>query len=108
MHPPDDQRRFAQVPVLQTLWDFYVAAANKVGLSKQEIGTQFELEYGVAWKLMPTAKPEWTNQRAKDMKAKHQEISLKVKREMLKLPEARAYIPTDEQGEIIRDEEKNT
>lgn len=100
------QRSYAAVPVLQTIWDYYVAVANKVKMTKPEIGAQFELEYGVPWTMMPKAKPEWTGSEAVALKAKFKERSLKVKKELLKNPEARPYIPTDEKGEPIWNEEK--
>ena len=37
------------------VWDYYVAAANNVGVTKTEIGAQFEMELGVPWKSMPVS-----------------------------------------------------
>ncbi|KXT00968.1 hypothetical protein AC578_8207 [Pseudocercospora eumusae] len=104
---PDDQKKLANVPALQIIWDYYVAAANKVGLRKEEIGAQFEMEYGVPWTLMPKAKPEWTGPQAEALKAKFKEQGLKFKKTLLEHPDAKKYIPTDENGEIIWDEAKN-
>ncbi|KAF7196030.1 hypothetical protein HII31_02656 [Pseudocercospora fuligena] len=104
---PDDQKKLADVPVLQTIWDYYVAAANKVGLRKEEIGAQFEMEYGVPWTLMRKAKPDWTGPEAEALKAEFKEQGLKFKQTLLEHPDAKKYIPTDDNGEIIWNEEKN-
>lgn len=79
----NEQRAFAAVPVMQTIWEYYIAVANKVGPTKPEIGAQFEMEYGVSWTFMTKAKPEGTGREAENFKAKHKEGSLKVMREML-------------------------
>lgn len=96
-----DRSFLAKKPYLQTIWDFYVAAANKAGVTKAEIGTQFEIEYGVPWKLMPMAKSEWTGPEAAASRAKYKEESLKAMRQE---PQGTSQMMVDESGEIIWNE----
>lgn len=103
----EEKRAYAAAWPLHCIWDYYVAAARKTGVSKEDVGLQIEAEYGVPWKYFPTPRPEWTGAKAEAMKAEFKEQSLKLKREMLKMPEARNYIPVDSKGDIIWDEEKN-
>lgn len=102
-----DKRTLASAWPLQMIWDYYVAAARKAGVSKEDVGQQLEAEYGVPWSYMPVPKPEWTGAKAEKLKRDFKRESLKVKRELMRVPEARAYIPLDEKGQIIWDEEKN-
>ncbi|KAF2103749.1 hypothetical protein NA57DRAFT_50618 [Rhizodiscina lignyota] len=103
----EEKRSLASAWPLQLIWDYYVATAKKAGVSKEDVGLQLEAEYGVPWTYMPTPKPEWTGPQAEAMKAKFKEASLQVKRQLMKNPEARRYIPTNANGDIVWDEEKN-
>jgi hypothetical protein len=61
--------------------------------------------YGV--NPIPYLPPPPTKEQAEARKAAFKKESMKLKRELLKMPEARSYIPVDEKGEPIWNEEIN-
>ena len=101
------------------MWDTYWAAAQKAGVCKEDIGRQLEAE-SVNWSLHITTTnftpladtvsflpPPPSQAQIYARKAKFMEESLKLKREMLKMPGGRQYIPVDQNSEPVWDEEKN-
>ncbi|KAI4869399.1 hypothetical protein F4820DRAFT_407288 [Hypoxylon rubiginosum] len=102
-----DKREWAAGWSLRCVWDYYVAAAAKAGVAKEDVGRQLEAEYGVPWTYMPTPGPELTGPEAEAAKARFKETSLELKRKMRKTEEGRRLIPVDRHGNIIWDEEKN-
>ena len=98
----EDKRILASAWPLQCIWDYYVAAGRKAGVSKEDVGLQLEAEYGVPWRYPPTPKPEMTGPQAEAMKAKFKQESLKLKLKMMKtVPGAREYFLTDAKGDIL-------
>ncbi|KAI6085164.1 hypothetical protein F4821DRAFT_241296 [Hypoxylon rubiginosum] len=102
-----DKRCIAMIWPLQCIWDYYVAAAAKAGVAKEDVGRQLEAEYGVPWTYLPTPGPERTGPEAEAMKAKFKEQSLFLKRKISKTEEGRKLIPVDKHGNVIWDEERN-
>ena len=102
---PRDAAIIGQLWPLHCLFNYYWAAAQKAGVSKEDVGRQLEAEYGV--NPIPFLPPPPTQAEADARKASFKEKSLGVKRELLKNSEARPYIPVDARGEPVWDEEKN-
>ncbi|KAI0841455.1 hypothetical protein F5Y06DRAFT_259540 [Hypoxylon sp. FL0890] len=101
------KREWAKSWPLKCIWDYYVAAAAKAGVAKEDVGRQLEAEYGVPWTYMGTPGPEMTGPEAEAMKAMFKKSSLELKRELMKTDEGKKAIPVDQHGNIIWDEEKN-
>lgn len=100
----DGKRSLATSWALKVIYDYYVAAAEKAGVSRADVALQLEAEYGV--NPIPYLTPP-TAEEVEQRKISFKRESLKMKREMLKNPEARKYIPVDENGEPIWDEKKH-
>ncbi|KIK67560.1 hypothetical protein GYMLUDRAFT_257417 [Collybiopsis luxurians FD-317 M1] len=94
---------FCEFKPLQTIWEFYWAAAQKAGVAKEDIGRQIEEEYGVD--PIPFLPPPPSKAEERARKAKFREGSLKLKREMLRNEKTRAHIRVDAHGEPIYSEE---
>ncbi|KAF2491925.1 hypothetical protein BU16DRAFT_564406 [Lophium mytilinum] len=90
---------------MQTLWEYYWAAAQMAGVAKEDVGRQLDAEYGVnPIPFLKKATPEQVEARKATFKIK----SMKMLREMWNgVPEAREVIPVDSFGEPIWDESKN-
>ncbi|KAF2134011.1 hypothetical protein P153DRAFT_427887 [Dothidotthia symphoricarpi CBS 119687] len=94
----------AKSPEMQTLWDYYWSAAQKVHLTKEDIGRQLEAEYGVnPGPYIPTLSKEELTRR----KAIFKKNSMDLKRAMLKSAEGRKVIPVDDDGEPLWDDAVN-
>ncbi|KAF2832327.1 hypothetical protein CC86DRAFT_366155, partial [Ophiobolus disseminans] len=89
---------------LLDIFNYYWAAAQKIELSKEDVGRQLQAEYGVD--VLPHI-PTLTKSQIAHQKAEFKRNSMAMKRQMLKQPEARRVIPVDAKGEPIWDEKQN-
>lgn len=107
--PSEDeyQQGVSQSIHLQTIWDYYTAAAKIAGVSKDVVAKQIEAEYNIPTKLLPVPYNELPTQEIEARKVAFKREDMKVKREMLKHPEARSVIPVDSRGEPVWDDAKN-
>jgi hypothetical protein len=86
---------------LQTIWDYYTAAAKIAGVPKGMVTKQIEALYGITVELLPISYNECPAQEIEARKAEFKLNSIKLKRQMLKIPEARQYNPVDNRGDPI-------
>ncbi|KAI0106125.1 hypothetical protein F4776DRAFT_646435 [Hypoxylon sp. NC0597] len=49
-----EKRELAEDFSLRWMWDYYVAAAAKAGVAKEDVGRQLEAEHGVPWTYIST------------------------------------------------------
>ncbi|KAF2111381.1 hypothetical protein BDV96DRAFT_690299 [Lophiotrema nucula] len=97
-------RQVASSSELRTIWEYYWSAAQKVGLTKDDIGRQLKAEYGAdPTNYIPSLTPAQEAKR----KAEFKKNSMAMKRQMLKHPEGRKAIRVDTRGDPLWDEEIN-
>ena len=104
--PPLDglaARSLARSWHVRTIWNFYVAAATKAGVSKTDVGKQLEAEYGVPHQYLPTPATEKNGWEPEARKKVFEVNSLRIKKARLKTPAAK-YVPVNEKGVPLWDE----
>lgn len=61
-----DERALAEAWEVPLIWNYYVVGVKKAGVSKDDVGRQFEAEYGMRWTHMFTALPELTGEKGRE------------------------------------------
>ncbi|CAI7607398.1 unnamed protein product [Penicillium glandicola] len=102
---PQDRLAMAIAWPMKCLFDYYWAAAQIAGVSKEDIGHQLEAEYGVNPVPFLPSRPNTAEIEAR--KSAHKTATLKMFRRILKLPEGQKYISVDVCGKPVWDEAKN-
>ncbi|KAK0457014.1 uncharacterized protein EV420DRAFT_1480889 [Desarmillaria tabescens] len=91
---------------VQTFFEFYEAAGKKAGLPANDVGRQFEAEYGVNPLVRRTPEqndPMWRTAYDRAKESIHKKYTLPVLRQLSQHPKTRGTVPLDSNGEPIYD-----
>ncbi|KAK3326921.1 hypothetical protein B0T19DRAFT_440946 [Cercophora scortea] len=106
--PETEVQKRRMFPTLRVIYEYYAAAAEIAGVSKDDVAQQLEAEYGLNPMPYLMQIPAPTPEQVAERKAKFKKQSLAMMRIMLVASEeARNHIPVDDNDDPIWDEERN-
>ncbi|OTA60854.1 hypothetical protein K449DRAFT_77567 [Hypoxylon sp. EC38] len=99
------KREQAELWTLQWIWDYYVAAAKKAGVAKEDVGQQLEAEYGVPWTYITDSIMGRTDGGIEAKKERFKEVLLDFLNDFKETEGGMGGVEVDEDGNVIWDEE---